>query len=221
MFRVCTFNLHGGRSPSGVLDLEKSADSMIRCGAELFALQEMDRGLPRSDDVDQAHFLHEEVGLPVHFWPTIRRSGGEYGIALAAEGLSELSFEALPRAESEEPRGVIVARWRGISVVATHLAWQREVARIQLRSLVAMVGKLQSPVVVMGDLNLSRWSLAPLRAAGFDPGPRRGTFKSRPLKSQIDYVVTGPGLRRGRTFTVSSEASDHLPLVAELEPFPA
>lgn len=218
MFRVGTFNLHGGRSQNGILNLEKSGESMVRSGAELFALQELDRGLPRSNDVDQARVLQEEIGLPLHFRPTIRRSGGGYGIALAAEGLSEISFEDLPRAGSEEARGVIVARWRGISVAATHLAWQREVARIQLRALLEIVQRLPPPAVIMGDLNLLRWSLRPLRAAGFDPGPRRGTFKSRPFKSQIDYVLTGPGLQRGRTFTVPSEASDHLPLIAAVEP---
>jgi endonuclease/exonuclease/phosphatase family metal-dependent hydrolase len=47
-------------------------------------------------------------------------------------------------------------------------------------------------------------------------GPRRGTFKSPVVRSQIDYVLAGPGLSLQTVGTIGGRASDHLPLVATL-----
>jgi endonuclease/exonuclease/phosphatase family metal-dependent hydrolase len=158
--------------------------------------------------------------MRVFFCPTIRRNHGEYGIGLAlrepvVEEEGAVAFYALPRVGREEPRGAIVARAAGVGIVATHVATHGPARAAQLDAVGALAAGLGAPVVIMGDLNSSRRALAPLAAAGFEAGPRVPTFgKSR--RRQIDYILAGPGMRLERVWTVRSDASDHLPLVAEV-----
>jgi endonuclease/exonuclease/phosphatase family metal-dependent hydrolase len=216
MLRVATFNVHGGRGDDGVLDLARCAAAINATGARLVALQELDRRIVRSGRVDQPEELSRLTGLPVTFRATMPRGRGEYGIGIAAHGLSEEWAEELPRLSDEEPRLALVARWNGLSVVATHLAWQRWIAARQLLAVGRICDELRPPVIVLGDLNLTRRSLDPLLERGFTMGPRRGTFKSPVVRTQIDYVLAGPGLELTRVDTIESRASDHLPLVGEL-----
>jgi endonuclease/exonuclease/phosphatase family metal-dependent hydrolase len=216
MLRVATFNIHGGRGDDDVLDLSRTAEAMIASGASVIALQELDRNLARSGRVDQPAELSRLTGLPVVFRPALPRGRGHYGLGIAARGLWLEQVVALPRVGDEEPRIALTARWKGLSVIATHLAWQRSVAARQLRALGRLCDGLEPPVVLLGDLNLPRRSLGPLLERGFTMGPRRGTFKSPLVRSQIDYVLAGPGLSLHTVETIPSPASDHLPLVATL-----
>jgi endonuclease/exonuclease/phosphatase family metal-dependent hydrolase len=216
MLRVATFNVHGGRGDDGVLDLTRTAEAVAASGAALIALQELDRNLARSGRVDQPAELARLTGLPVIFRPTMTRGRGHYGLGIAARGLRLARVVALPRVADEEPRIALAARWKGLSVIATHLAWQRSIAARQLRALGRLCDELEPPVVVLGDLNLPRRSLGPLLERGFTMGPRRGTFKSPVVRSQIDYVLAGPGLSLQTVGTIGNRASDHLPLVATL-----
>ena len=220
VFRVATFNVHGGRGDDGVLDLARTAATVVSTGAALVALQELDCNLARSGRIDQPAELTRLTGLPVSFRATIARGGGRYGHGIAARGLDEERVVKLPRVGEEEPRVAFTARWRGLSVVATHLAWQRSVAARQLAVLGDLSDELEPPVLVLGDLNLPRHRLDPLLERGFTMGPRRGTFKSPVIRSQIDYVLAGPGLVLESLDTIEGRASDHLPLVATLAPEP-
>src|SRR5687768_15008899 len=165
-FTVATFNIHHGRGADGILDLTRTAAAIDATGAELIALQELDDGLARTGRVDQPRALAELTGLSVHFLPTLRRGGGRYGIALAATGPLDVEYRELPRLGDEDRRGVAVTRWRDITVVGTHISRPRAPRRKQIPALAEFVGSLERPVLLMGDLNSTRWSLRPLKAAG-------------------------------------------------------
>lgn len=214
--RVATFNIRHGLGDDGRLDLDRTASVARATGAGLVALQEVDRGLPRSMGADQAAVLAATIGMHAVFAPTLRRAGGEYGLALLSDEPVDAAFEALPRVADEEPRGMLVCSWRGITVVATHLAPRGEARAVHTTALARRAAALQAgggPVVVLGDLNQGAQTLAEVRAAGFAGGPHRATFS---WGRQIDHILTGPGVRRGRSWTIATDASDHRPLVADL-----
>lgn len=212
--RVATFNIRHGLGLDGVIDLDRTAAAVSATGADLIALQEVDRSLRRSALVDQASALAERTGLAAHFTATLRRGDGEYGLALLTRDPAEVAFEALPRLADEEPRGMLVARWRGLTLIATHLARHRAPRRVQTEALAERAASLPPPSVVLGDLNQGRRGLARLVSAGFEPGPHRATFAGG---RQIDHILTGPGVRFARIWTLETDASDHLPLIADLE----
>ncbi len=218
--RVATYNVHHCRGRDGRVDVGRVAATIVACGAEVVALQELDRGMRRSARTDQPALLAELTGMHVAFHVTLRRGGGEFGIALATAEPIEHRGTFLPGVGEREPRGVIVARHRGVSYAATHLAARAAGRPAQLEALAALAARLPSPAVILGDLNERRRGLGALLAAGFVPGPRRVTFPARfplrPFGRHIDHVLAGPRVRIARARSVRSDASDHRPYVAEL-----
>ena len=228
---VATYNLHHCEGLDGVVDVDRAARVLTGAGAEIIGLQEIDQGLARSGRTDQAVALAERLGLDVSFHPTLTRRGGSYGLGFAARDTSETHFERLPRRGEEEPRGAIVARARDVWFVVAHLSTDRISRATQTQALASIASGLDGPVVVMGDLNQSTTSLGPLTEAGLaSDGLRHGTLQHSlpgpvlralrvvglPRPRHIDHVLAGGGARVVRSWTVASEASDHVPLVAEL-----
>lgn len=217
-FKVATFNIHHCEGIDGLVDLPRTAEAIVATGAEVIALQEVDRGLERSGYADQPRLLAELTGFDVHFWPTVQIVDGQYGLALAATESLQTWFEPLPRVRSEEPRGLIVAAWRDFAIVATHLSTVREARAVQLEHLAQVVRDSALPVVVMGDLNLGPRHLGPLREAGLMtlPHPPK-TFPSRWPRRRINHVLATPPLEVLEGRAPRTPASDHLPLVAEVQ----
>src|SRR5688500_17118374 len=106
--RVATFNIHHGAGSDGVVDLDRTAAVITDLGADLVALQELDIGWPRSGRADQPRELSERLGMAVHFWPTIRRHGGWYGLGVATGDPLEGEVYPLPQLEDPEPRVAVV-----------------------------------------------------------------------------------------------------------------
>lgn len=211
--RVATFNVHHCAGLDGRVDIPRIAGVIKETGAELVALQELDRGMARSGKVDQPAELARLTGMRIEFFPTLVRGGGEYGIAVATRGGGKFEFHSLPRLGDEEPRGYVLGRWEGMTVVATHLSLQREPRDVQTGAIVRAVASLEGPFVLLGDLNQSAWRL--WRAA-------RGRFPVRlwPARtmarrwSQRDHVVAGGGARIMDRSVVRTHASDHYALAA-------
>lgn len=228
---VATYNLRHCEGLDGIVDVDRAARALTGSGAEVVGFQEIDDGLTRSGKANQAAELGERLGFDIAFHPTLERGGGRYGLGFAARGEVETQFERLPRRGDEEARGAIVAKANGVWFVVTHLSTDRISRATQTRALASIASQLDGPVLVMGDLNQSGSSLGPLTEAGLvSDGLRHGTLQhslpgwlQRPLglvglprPKHIDHVLAGGGARVVRSWTVTSEASDHLPLVAEI-----
>lgn len=212
--RVATFNVHHCAGLDGRVDIPRTAAVIEKTGADLVALQELDRGMARSGNVDQPAELAALTGMRVDFFPTLERGGGEYGLAMAtaARGTT-FEFRPLPRLADEEPRGYVVGQWDGLTAVATHLSLQREPRDVQTAALVEAMAALDGPFVVLGDLNQSAWRL--WRAAR-----RRFPVRLWPARtmarrwSQRDHIVAGGGARITARRAVRTDASDHYALAA-------
>jgi endonuclease/exonuclease/phosphatase family metal-dependent hydrolase len=218
-FRFATFNVRHGQGGDGVVDVARTAATIRQIGADFVALQELDRFRQRSGGIDQAAALADLTGLDIRFFPTFVRATtpGEYGIAVCATSPFDAEFVPLRQLRDEEPRGAIVASWRGIGIVATHLSRDRNARRLQTAEIVELARALPPPVVVMGDLNQERCSLRPLKRAGFRGGPHLGTIgHCRRWGRQIDHILVGPGLAVTGVWLGPRGISDHCPLVAEL-----
>lgn len=218
--KVATYNIHHGAGLDGVVDLGRIASAVRATEAEVVGLQELDDGLERSGRGDQARDLAAAMGLEVAFFPTLEREGGRYGLGIVTAAAVESHYERLPRRGKEEPRGVLVGRAGDVWVVVTHLSRDRFSGTAQLRALASMVAGLEGPVVVMGDLNQGPRGLGPLTEVGVTTdGLHHRTWGSGRFGSRgrhIDHVLAGGGAKVGRSWTVDSDASDHVPLVAEV-----
>ena len=219
MLTLATFNIRHGRGLDDSVDLSRTAHAIRETEAEMIALQELDRFRTRSGEVDQPAQLAEMTGLHVHFHPTVTGKRAEYGIGVASRRPLETTFHRLQQADDEERRGLITGRLDppGISFMATHLSTVGRARRAQIAELLDHARRLQPPVAIMGDLNQGRFGLRRLIRAGFDAGRRiEHTLTTRSLRWQIDFVLVGPPATLAATHTLTTDASDHVPLVAEV-----
>ena len=108
-----------------------------------------------------------------------------------------------------------MARWRGFTVIATHLSPVRAARRTQLARLVELAREPADPVLILGDLNCGRLGLGSLAAAGFR-GRGLAPTTERGWPRRIDHVLAGPGARVVVAKVIGSGVSDHRAVVAEV-----
>ena len=213
---VATYNVHHCAGLDERVDVERIAGVVAATGADIVGFQELDELLERSGRTHQARLLAERMGRAVDFFPTLERAGGRYGLGLATIEGAEAHLERLPRRGAEEPRGAIVAQVDDLWVIVTHLSRDRFSRASQTRALASITTSLEGPAVLMGDLNQGPRSLEPLREAGLDgDGTSHRTMNGWRAR-HIDHVLAGGGARVTRSWTIPSDASDHVPLVAEV-----
>jgi endonuclease/exonuclease/phosphatase family metal-dependent hydrolase len=237
--RVATWNIAGARREAEAdrgLDLAAVVAGVRALGADLLALQEVDRELARSDRVDQPRVLAEALG-PDWFWSfapalvgdDLRPLGGPDpgGPAYGNQLLSRLPLEAVeqlrfPPAGGCEQRTALVATvhvgTRPLTVAGAHLSNRQGRNLRQLRQLQAAVAARPAPRLLLGDLNL------PGPMAGFVSGwrvlARVPTYPAPSPRVQLDHVLLDPrgGSRMPAVRAVETPAvavSDHRPLVVE------
>ena len=231
--RVLSYNIHHGRGADGVVDLGRIAAVIEAADPDVVALQEVDRGVARTDRIDEPAELARLTGMTAVFERNITYQGGDYGNALLTRLPIVRSRNVhLPSYTENEQRGVLVVDLEGpgdsgpIRVFATHLDYHppdRE--RLASADLINELADEypERPSVLMGDLNaspdgevLSRFDASWTRA---NAGPIP-TYPAEGPSKQIDYVLLRPADRwRVVEVRVLDEpaASDHRPILAVLE----
>ncbi|GAA0570846.1 endonuclease/exonuclease/phosphatase family protein [Craurococcus roseus] len=243
MLRLLTYNVRSCRGTDGRLSPERIAEVIAGARPDVVALQELDMGRARTNGLDQAHAVAQELGMRFHFHPALHVEEERYGDALLSALPMRLvkagPLPGLSRLPLLEPRGALwVAVDLGggveLQVVNTHLGL---VARERLAQAAALLGAgwlghpdcRGKPAVLLGDFNAVSRSPAYRLLAGrlrdaqrAVPGHRpRPTFPARWPVIRIDHVFLGEGVEalraEARRGVVERVASDHLPLVVDVE----
>src|SRR5678810_85346 len=81
-FRVMTYNIHHGEGLDGKVDLLRIAELIKREGADIVALQEVDKGTQRTARRDFPEELAALTGMTAVFSNNFAFEGGEYGNAV-------------------------------------------------------------------------------------------------------------------------------------------
>lgn len=234
--RLLSYNIHSGVGLDGVLDLARIADLIAATGADLVALQEVDRfRREQSRFEDQPAVLAERLGMHLVYAANLDEEPPHPGAPRAQYGtalLSRLPLESstntpLPRFEGSEQRGLLDATvtvaGRGLRVLGTHLQWDSETERTrQAEAIVATLD--ERPTVLLGDLNTTpgtttyRCLAERLEDAWTLVGEGEGhTYEAEPPPRRIDYVWVGGGVRPVSAKVLPSVASDHSALRVEVE----
>jgi len=219
--RVATFNVKHGDNGEGRVDLRRLAAACAGLGADVLAVQEVDRFGRRSRFRDEMAVIARATGLKAVFGAAVRRRWRSYGNVLLARGpISDVEVIMLPRPSDGEQRVAIVARVTAngvtLSVGATHLSFRRGEGLPQLEVLVEALARREGPRLLMGDLNVSAELVEPvLTAAGYTVAATGPTFPSAAPRTRIDFVAVS-GLEVVSASSPEVGMSDHLPVVAEL-----
>jgi endonuclease/exonuclease/phosphatase family metal-dependent hydrolase len=235
--RAASFNIHHGVGVDGLLNLDRIATVVEDTHPDVIGLQEVDRHFgERSDFVDQARWLADRLDLHVVFGANIdlepltpgapRR---QYGTAILSRyRIREWRNTLLPRPAGGEQRGLLeaVINVRGVRVRAynTHLQHNSQEERLaQVAAIRSIVAEARESVVLVGDLNATPDSpeigaiTEDLADAWAQAGEGDGfTYDAETPHARIDYVLTSSDVVARTAAVVTSDASDHLPVVADL-----
>ncbi len=229
--RVMSYNSHHAEGLDGKLDVERIARVSTDARPASVGLQEVDRGVQRTQKRDLPAELAKLTGLTVRFDKNIPHQGGEYGNAVLTRfPIKRAQNTALKSFANGEQRGVqqlvLDIHGREVLFLNTHLDARRDPAErehsaTELRQLVAAAGTM--PVILLGDFNASPEapSIATLRTSLTDAwtvvgqGPGYTIPVTKPAR-RIDFIwITPATLTPLQMEVLHSEASDHLPIVAE------
>jgi endonuclease/exonuclease/phosphatase family metal-dependent hydrolase len=240
MPRILTYNVHRCVGMDGELDVERIAKVIAQLRPDIVALQELDVFRARTDKVDQAHAIAEQLGMRFHFHPAFRVEEESYGDAiLTACPMRVVKAGALPGSNAVrglEPRGALWVKIEvdgvELDVVNTHLGLVPHEQRAQASALVspAWMGHADctDPAILLGDFNATSRHAAYRRLAerlrDAQKVVRRTslkTFPSRLPMIRIDHVfvsrsVTVTGVHTGHGALVK-QASDHVPLAVDFK----
>ncbi|MEW6664610.1 MAG: endonuclease/exonuclease/phosphatase family protein [Thermodesulfobacteriota bacterium] len=230
--RIATYNVHrcvgldGRRDPGRIGRLIRDMD------VDLIGLQEVDSRPERVGDSSQISLIASLTGLHALAGPTILTARGQYGNVLLTrwpardKALIDLSCRG------REPRGAIDALFEvdgmALRVVATHLGLAVSERLHQVRCLEGILREEREDILVMlGDINEWLPGSRPLRIMHRRMGraPACRTFPSHRPVLALDRIWVRPcealaSLCAVRT-PLARIASDHLPVLAEIDVFAA
>jgi endonuclease/exonuclease/phosphatase family metal-dependent hydrolase len=227
--KVATYNIHRCVGVDSRFDPGRIAGVLAEIGADVAAVQELEtreeHGLDLLEQFAAATSLSPIAG------PTLFRRGARYGNALLtrfpATGIERVDLSIPGR----EPRGAIEAKLeiagRRVRVTATHLGLAAAERRAQMITLLQRLERRACDCdVVLGDIN--EWFLwgRPLvwLHRRFERSPAPPTFPATFPILSLDRIWVRPrawlrSVAKHDT-PASRVASDHLPLVAEIELMP-
>jgi len=226
------YNIHHGEGTDGVLDLDRIAQVIRASGADLVALQEVDRHWSeRSLLADQAAELGAALDMEVAYGANLDHDPAAPGQPRRQYGTAILSRHPilasrnipLPNIGGEQ-RGLLeaVVAVDGLRtrVYSTHFQHNNAVERrLQADAVRELIGTPDDPVLLMGDLNAvpEAPELAGLLPAFRDAAAGAGpTYPAEAPDRRIDYVLVSPWVEVTGAEVLSTPASDHLPVVADL-----
>lgn len=233
--RVMTYNIHVGVGMDKKLDLRRISEVILGDQPDLVALQEVDRGVRRTHGIDQIVELARLTRMHYAFAPNLDYQGGKYGVAvLSRYPILAIDHRRYASRREAERRGFlrveVMVRGRRLNFVNTHLDYQFADGRLfETEQLLKALAAIEGPMIVTGDFNdeptgtsyklmLSRfadaWSDVRERAEGTGL-----TYPADKPVKRIDYVFVSQNrdILAKRAAVRSTLASDHLPLVVDLE----
>ena len=237
--RVMTYNIH-----AGVGGLEQIADVIRDAAPDIVGLQEVDvYWSARSGFADLAGELAAALGMDMRFGhiydlpsDTTGRPPRRYGLAILSRyPITSFRNHLLPRSSSiaREPEPLprpgfleahIDVNGTAVRFFNTHLDYRANprVRTMQVAETLTLIGELDQPTLLVGDLNAQPQDgeLQPLFARMRDAWSGQTdaglTFRADSLVKRIDYVLHSAHFTPRAARVVTSDASDHLAVVADL-----
>lgn len=231
--RVMTYNIHVGVGMDKKLDLQRIADVINAERPDFVGLQEVDRGVERTQRKDEIVELAQLTRMEYAFAPNLDYQGGKYGVAILSRFPIRSSDHRMYQNKREtERRGMIriEAKIDGkiVNFVTTHLDYQFQDGRLfEAEQMLEFLRDIKGTLIVVGDFNDEPIGLTyKLMLNQFDDAwlsSRQATNgfsypADKPVK-RIDYVFLrrSDRLKVKKAWVIETLASDHIPVVSDIE----
>lgn len=229
MVRIVSYNVHAFIGTDGQFGPDRILDVLKMIRADFVALQEVEDHRYESSTISE--YLADRLGMRAYEGSTLRRRNAPYGnMLLAREAASVIRNHDLS-VPGGEPRGAIEAVFdicgNRLQLIATHLGLRALERRRQVAQLLELLDATESDISVLtGDINEWRPGASALRdlAQRFDFCSRLRTFPAQLPALALDRIYVSPAaLVLGHHVSrsqLSRRASDHLPIVCDLDVTP-
>lgn len=231
--RIMTYNIHVGVGMDKKLDLQRIADVILKEKPDLVGLQEVDRGVSRTEGKDEIAELAKLTRMDYAFAHNLDYQGGQYGVAILSRFLiQKIDHQKYQNLREAERRGMLRVELeingRAVDFVTTHLDYQYADGRLfETEQMLKFLADVKNPLIVSGDFNDEpNGSSYQMMLKGFDDAWITSRVKGlglsypadKPIK-RIDYIFlrTKDRWRVKKAWVVDTLASDHLPVVADIE----
>jgi endonuclease/exonuclease/phosphatase family metal-dependent hydrolase len=239
-FRILTYNVHRWLGTDRKISPTRIAEVIAACEADIVALQEVRVGRTKAGEIDQAATVADKLGMDLHFQPTIRILGEQYGIAVLTKHPAYLVKSGrLPTQSTKPSFEKRSALWvcteidgHKVNVINAHLSLRSGERRAQASALMGpdwmSHPECADPAILLGDFNAPPYSRsyrmianrlrdAQLSNSRGEPQP---TFHTRAPVLRLDHVFVTKSVEVMNAApvrnTLTRVASDHFPLLAEL-----
>lgn len=229
---VMTYNIHHGKGRDGRVNLKRICSVIQEGKPDLVALQEVDRGMTRSERLDQGRELadllemHHVAG---HNWYL---GEGAYGNVFLSRWPVTIVGNLNLSVPRHEPRGCLLTEvHHGSSlllVASVHLGLGMAERKRQSLTILNQLKMLYAdePILIMGDFNSLPFSSIARRFRSsytdvFEEAGvgRRSTYRKVGIPLRLDYIYASDHLLPVKAHVLrtqtASVASDHFPLIAQ------
>ena len=213
------------------LDLQRIADVINKEKPDLVGLQEVDRGVKRTEGKDEIAELAAMTNMDFAFAPNLDYQGGKYGVAILSRlPIRNTVHRMFENKREAERRGMLEIEieldGKTINFVTTHLDYQFEDGRLfETEQLLKFLEGTKGSLIVVADLNdtpdgnvhkLMRTIFGDAWIASKANGDGFSYPADKPVK-RIDHIFFRDRVKAKKAWVVETLASDHVPVVAELE----
>ena len=228
-----SYNIHVGVGMDKKLDLQRIADVINAAKPDLVGLQEVDRGVKRTEGKDEIAELASMTRMEYAFAPNLDYQGGKYGVAILSRfPIKTTEHRMFENKREAERRGMLRVEvevgGQKLNFVTTHLDYQFEDGRLfETEQMLKFLEDVKGPLIVVADFNdVPAGSAYRLMSTKFDDawvasGVRADGFSypaDKPVK-RIDHIFyrSVGGARAKKAWVIPALASDHIPVMAEIE----
>lgn len=226
--KVASYNIHKCRGADGMTRPDRIVGVIGELGAEVVALQEVDRRFGRRGGLLDPVAIERETGMRLLVQSDVSHRHGWHGNALLVRGEPKAYRRLRLKLPGGEPRGAVVAELDlgggEFRVIAAHLGLFRLSRVDQVDAILTAFHDLpQMPTILLGDLNewrrRGRSALRRLEPT-FGLAPSILSFPSRRPIFPLDRILGWPAGLIGdlavHDTPLARRSSDHLPLTAKV-----
>jgi len=224
VLRVMTYNIHRGINKNNTLDLDGITEVIRDSGADIVALQEVERFSIRTGFKDQIAYIADKLSMDYAFGKSMNILNGQYGNGILSKyPIEEYEVKELP-SEGEQRtlfRAGINVWGSRISFYSTHLGLSQEEREKQIGEIGRLVGNCGN-FILAGDFNMYLDEPGILggrfRDCTVTENDRcRVTFEKDGLSERIDYIFASENFEVKEYNVIKADASDHYPVICVLE----
>ncbi|MDN5342494.1 MULTISPECIES: endonuclease/exonuclease/phosphatase family protein [Oceanotoga] len=230
--KVMTYNIRHGLGVDDKLDFQRVIDVIKDQDPDILMIQEVDEGRARSYGLRQAKIISKETGMDYYFYATEGKR--DYGIAVLSKfkPIEKFGYDLpQPKWMKAVQRGaasmIIDVNGQEVMIVSLHLGLGGiQEIQTELMEAYEVSKKYNIPTLIAGDFNVEYFNLQTgviefmkdFKSVNHTIDKQLNTIPADNPGPQIDFIFySNDDFKIKDVYTVSSYASDHLPVIAEVE----